>query len=128
MKLKDAAKYLPFVQAAAEGKTIQTVFGMGTRHEQWEDILAGEDFDPQNFECYRIKPSPKLRPFKPEEVPMGAVILFPNGNKAVVTGLWDNLVKLGVIGKSLKLEDVTDCKYSIDGEKTWKDFGVLETE
>jgi hypothetical protein len=45
MKLKDTAKYLPFVQVLADGKIVEYQV--------------------------RIKPTPTLRPWKPEEVPVG---------------------------------------------------------
>ena len=50
MNKENAAKYLPFVTAMAEGKTIQISRG----GSGWEDA---ENLEFTNFpECYRIKP------------------------------------------------------------------------
>jgi hypothetical protein len=63
----EAKEFIPLIQAWANGRIIQlkTTSNPG----QWTD--APDDIAwnslPQN---YRVKPEPKLRPWKPEEVPL----------------------------------------------------------
>lgn len=62
MTREEAKKYLPIMQAFAEGKTIQYLDDRGF----WNDIKTCVSFD-YNISCYRIKPEPKYRPFKTQE-------------------------------------------------------------
>lgn len=62
-----AAELLPIITAFAEGKTIQFLAFNG----EWSDVPSPAWDDRSK---YRIKPTPTLRPWKPEEVPVGAVV------------------------------------------------------
>lgn len=87
MITKDNAKqWLPLVQAMAEGKTIQIVTHL-PGGAQW---LDAKRINPEAYPAaeYRIKPEPKLRPWKAEEAPKtfvardktsGHYILIENG-------------------------------------------------
>jgi hypothetical protein len=56
MDRSNAAKYLPFVQALAEGKELQIQLNDGT----WSNIGTHVDVSfSEPPECYRIKPKPK---------------------------------------------------------------------
>ena len=56
MTREEAKELLPFIQAFAEGKTIQVL-----ANDTWKD----EDYPFMEVLChYRIKPEPKYRPFK----------------------------------------------------------------
>lgn len=68
MITKDNAKqWLPLVRAMAEGKTIQVRGDMGG----WFDVVSGCLTDLRDGVArYRIKPEPKLRPWKAEEAPL----------------------------------------------------------
>ena len=64
-----AAHFIPIFQAYSEGKDIEFFDG-----SKWTIINKEEptfDYNPCN---YRVKQAPKLRPWKPEEVPVGAAI------------------------------------------------------
>ena len=61
---------LPIIQAFVEGKTVECK-KWGKNHV-WEAVVEPR-FDADASE-YRIKPESKLRPWKPEEVPIGAVV------------------------------------------------------
>jgi hypothetical protein len=130
MNLSQAKDYLPFIQAAAEGKTIQRWDG-----STWADWLPDENIefsDPP--EKYRIKPSPKLRPWKPEEVPVGCLLKdksldFSLESISVLLcrrGAWCHYMD----HMSAKMTaDTTEAllkkfTHSIDGGKTWKPCGV----
>lgn len=122
MKLSQAKEYLPFVQAAAEGKTIQW------KHETgWIDFEEDCNFSDPAHE-YRIKPEPKLRPWKPEEVPMLA--WYKRKGEA---NEWMTLAGISSYGKGVRLSLGTgwvqafeELEHSTDGGKTWQPCGVIE--
>lgn len=64
MNRKQAKKYLPIMQAFAEGKIIQVKI----KDNLWYELDSDEGLifnrNPKN---YRVKPEPKYRPFKNEE-------------------------------------------------------------
>lgn len=61
MTIEEAKKFLPIIQAYAEGKTIQINYPP----TGWKDIyLPSFNGSPSS---YRIKPEPKCRPFKDAE-------------------------------------------------------------
>lgn len=120
-----AKELLPIITAFAEGKTIQY---LNTSNE-WE---ADEDlnFGSTPFR-YRIKPEPKLRPWKPGEVPLGAIIRSKSNpqNWAMVTGCLDGKVKIGIVGFDCDADFSNphlSCEHSIDGGKQWLPCGVEE--
>lgn len=83
MKLSQAKEYLPFVQAAAEGKTIQVRFGHG-----WCDRVTDTGFaEPPDH--YRIKPTPKLRAWRPEEG-VGKVVRHKSSGSISIISDWDS--------------------------------------
>tara|TARA_R110000868_G_scaffold71743_4_gene209809 strand:- start:360 stop:719 length:360 start_codon:yes stop_codon:yes gene_type:complete len=66
MTRERAKELLPVITAFAEGKDIEIRID-----DHWHLVVEttwGRDAD------YRIKPSPVLRPWRPEEVPVGAVV------------------------------------------------------
>jgi hypothetical protein len=139
VKQSEAKDFIPLLQAWAEGKTLQThMCG------DWRDIGNGTTlwFD-KPINLYRIKPSPKLRAWKPEEVPVGAKFRCRNRELTIVGA--------GVAGHKTFRADalflsyendnwypgnyfyLADCltseskpEYSLDGGKTWLPCGVME--
>lgn len=61
MNRKEVAELLTFIQAFAEGKTIE--FKDKRFKDEWEEISVFPNSWFKSFE-YRIKPEPKYRPFK----------------------------------------------------------------
>ena len=131
MKLSQAKEYLPFVQAAAEGKIIQ---------HKTPGLYDWKDCDPQigYFEdndndhiVFRIKPEPKLRPWKPEEVPVGCLVCQKNRdsiyNKYVLISLNGESVNFGRYGECASMQHLLDMmEHSTDHGKTWLPCGILE--
>lgn len=80
---------------------------------------------------YRVKPQPKLRPWKPEEVPVGAQIrnnmktwvalIIGRNSTSVVTPVFNSYPDCGSFEEALK-----KYEHSTDGGVTWKPCGVLE--
>lgn len=130
-----AKELLPIIQAFAEGKTVQLKL---SSWDDWKDY-ADPNFS-QHSSCYRIKPEePTFRPWKPEEVPVGALIKWKNGSLNAYLGrpmliLCYNQQKagiqfydgLGYLNSHDLLGCLKSCEHSLDGGKTWLPCGVLE--
>lgn len=132
MKLSQAKDYLPFVQAAAEGKVIQQ-----KNIHRWCDMNAIEEVSwcdkPEN---YRIKPTPALRPWKPEEVPVGCLLCDESLDYSLPThmvliarrGEWCSFIDhdSGKIIDATPKTMLEKYKHSLDKGKTWLPCGVEE--
>lgn len=109
------------------GKKIQ-VKRTNVLDDTWTDFIGTDpSFDSTVWE-WRVKPEPKLRPWKPEEVPVGAlVILECRKLKGIILSI-DLTCGTVLIGKhELPISELhTDLKHSLDGGKTWHPCGVLE--
>ena len=109
----------------------------------WNDITA-PDWDWANYD-YRVKPSPKLRAWKPEEVPVGALIRRRHLPKIVAVILAVHIDEslgsyCGILSNpnAVSSEFVTDwftyhgghsgdrVEHSTDHGKTWLPCGVME--
>lgn len=133
MKIHEAKKYLPIVKALAEGKTVEYREIDGGI---WTNIGVCGDVDWFGYHDtkreFRIKPEPKLRPWRPEEVPHGCFIC--NYDRDGLTGPWWMIVGIFEYGVSLghaadqpgytSLKE--NYKHSTDGGRTWLPCGVEE--
>ena len=136
MYLEDLKNFIPILQAAAEGKTIQ--YRCYATCGDWTDFYVGETlhFD-MPLEDYRIKPEPKFRPWKPEEVPVGALIRFMTVGNTIVgqyliiasdfAGIvYSNTESKPVLQKT-GLANIMNYEHSLDHGKTWLPCGVMES-
>ncbi len=132
MTPQQAKELLPIITAFAEGKTIEFKSHKGI----WSDCIRCE-LDFSNLpECYRIKPEPKLRPWKPEEVPVGAVVAScpSRSNRYVITAVWKGEVHLNGSPHACDDEKSPNINtivgpvyhYTTDFGKTWLPCGVVE--
>lgn len=114
-------------QAFADGRLeFHSSFG-------WESLEGKADFD-WNNDRYRIKPEKpesKLRPWREDEVPLGAWLRAIN--KSDVGDFEALLLRerdaryAYASGKGTTFQDCLDnYEHSIDGGKTWKPCGVEE--
>ncbi len=114
---------LPVIEAFAAGKVVQV------RVEQrWHDAYDLEFTE--SADDYRIKPEPKLRPWKVEEVPVGALVrtkIKPE-HRYLITSVCSVGVSLGRFegANYQEVELLSNFEHSIDGGKTWKECGVYE--
>lgn len=73
---------------------------------------------------------PKLREWKPEEVPFGCWIREKNNPKNItmVTAIYKGAVKIGLVGlNDLDIYPMHEkAEYSTDNGATWKPCGVME--
>lgn len=134
MKLSQVKEFLPFIQALAEGKTVEWQSLTGS----WIELQpSSEHFMTSDAGRYRIKPTPTLRPWRPEEVPVGAIVRDPKYNSVwLITALWEQhkgsgdyrvFLNGGNYEEGHKLEYFTDDKmlYSLDHGVSWKPCGIL---
>lgn len=138
MKLSQAKEYLPFVQAAAEGKTIQYRSDVSGK---WVDLEPENTFGINRYGLngydneidgeLRIKPQPKLRAWGEYEVPVGVLIKanwWTSGVAMIVSRGTDMFTITGNAEQTgVTREDaLVDYKYSPDHGKTWLPCGVME--
>lgn len=125
MKQREAVKYRSEIAALADGKTIQY---RHARSDGWQDI------DDPSFaiDCeYRIKPEPKLRPWRPEEVPVGAWLrrkMPPTGYHVwLIVGVSASSGDVAFSQDSHRsLEEILNYEHSTDNGATWRPCGVME--
>lgn len=119
---------LPLIQAFAEGKCVQNVSMNG---KEW--ITMTTLHFQASVDSYRIAPEPKLRPWKPEEVPVGAWLKH-SGNPTNWRGIIIASKGTAILVPSeanIMWEDVDDIGcylHSTDGGKTWHPCGVMEEQ
>ena len=124
MNKHNAKDYLPLMQALSEGKTIQIdVSGSNS----WSDVNNTDFAFSPNY--YRIKPEPKLRPWTPEEVPVG---IYITAGSIIYSVVAYNTINNGIriiedsrIRELSVLQLFNDWKYSSDNGKTWHPCGVI---
>ena len=94
MNTKQCKEYLPYVQAAAEGKTIQS----NTSAFGWADCTCDIELFP--VDSLRIKPVTTLRPWTADEVPIGAVVRNKNDPriKRIIIGVNEQYAYLAAGG------------------------------
>lgn len=123
MKQIEAKQFLPLIQAWSEGKEIQM---FGYSENDWIDCTEVAFCDPPSK--YRIKPTPRLRPWRPEEVPLGAIARRKDNpaQRTILVGISEK----GIYGALLcasRTEDVMNLyEHSTDGGKNWLPCGVME--
>jgi len=120
------------VQAWIDGKRIQVKQGADT----WESF-TGNWPSVANPQCFwRPAPTPKLRPWRPEEVPVGAQIRHSdwdgkNYGRFAIAGVdrdtisWMKEGGFGVTTLQNLIEN-NGYSHSTDGGKTWLPCGVME--
>lgn len=134
MTREQAKALLPIIQAWAEGKTIQHLSDSHT----WHDGDMYFDFS-DSSNRYRIKPTPTLRPWRPKEVPVGALVRYRKERKEELTGMrgFEMALIVGVSGHRILLPAglscnfafntmLLNCEHSLDNGKTWLPCGVME--
>ena len=129
MNIEQTKEAIRVMQAFVDGKEVQRHGKHWNPKESlkpdWSDINEPcWDFD----NCYyRIKPTPVLRPWTADEVPLGAWIKSKHDHwKSLILEV-DKLGKICVYGGTIFREAALEHhEHSLDGGKTWKPCGVEE--
>lgn len=119
MTPKETKQMLPIMTAFANGETVEHC-----SQNQWTVVEDPGWGDVPS--CYRIKP--KLRPWKPDEVPVGAIIRAREGYKRLV------ITEVNAIGWTAggltyafgELRQFTEWKWPQEPETAWRPIGVPE--
>jgi len=114
------------IQAHKEGKVIQHE----TNKIWYDNHCPSFNFDNCTF---RVKPEPKLRPWKPKEVPMPCLLRTTNGQIRwlilAVSSVGIATANSQTSGNTcvVSFQDVCNHnEHSTDGGKTWKPCGIEE--
>lgn len=126
MTREDAKTMWPLIKQWSEGAELQI-----KHSSEWSTVKGGVDFSYEEHR-YRIKPTPKLRAWRAEEVPVGRLIRYKlttegyNHLPALIIDSQDCPDQV-VFGRSVKMETsvaLRDCEHSLDYGKTWLPCGV----
>lgn len=129
MNIETANKWLPMIKAVADGVGVQ-YFDLedgwiDCREDGYPKFMSG-DLNPSH---YRVKPTPKIRAWNPEEVPVGASIKLKGGaRRSLISCCGGSLHEFYILeGHYITCNDALE-KYvhSTDFGKTWKPCGVEE--
>ncbi len=127
MTANETKALLPILLAFAERKTIQYK-DSGMR--QWVDIDPSQSIHFVEPNCYRIKTTLTYRPWKPEEVPVGAVLrhktVAPLCRRMILQSN-DNGIILPYCSTVYKYsfeEILRDYEHSLNQGHTWLPCGV----
>lgn len=131
MTRETARQWIPILEAYADGKTIEH----RTLHNDWYECEYLSFDSPLGPSSYRIKLESRLRPWRIEEVPVGAMVRM-KGNKdyrsIIICAEPQASFPLRVGHSSNKggytLKDAMEqLEYSLDmGKYTWHPCGVME--
>jgi hypothetical protein len=121
MKREHAKELLPLIAAWADGKVIEY-----SSDGEWFK-LPQETTWSRTLEFYRIKPEPKLRAWKPDEVPVGALARWKEqtATRFLITACHSQNIYAGFDGLSYDVV-FRKIEHSTDHGKTWKPCGVEE--
>lgn len=102
-------------------------------NERWLDLPPERGYVLWNENIIRRNPSPKLRPWKADEVPVGAVIRM-KGLTAKMLLTEYNGTGYCFFGAGPHIQAYTpsrmlnECDHSTDGGRTWLPCGVMEEQ
>jgi hypothetical protein len=107
---KEAIKVM---QAFVDGKEVQA---RDVGLERWNAVIIPR-WNLEDFE-YRIKPTPTLRPWTADEVPLGSIMR--------TKGLEGRCIIIDTETSDDRSYWLNAREHSTDGGKTWKPCGVME--
>jgi hypothetical protein len=112
VNIEETKEAIRVMQAYVDGKEVQTMYD-----EKWQTT----NINSWNwFDCnYRIKPTPVLRPWTADEVPLGAWIRYKRA-------LHDRSILAWTSKQADRDMWLDEREHSTDGGKTWLPCGVVE--
>jgi hypothetical protein len=121
---------LPIIQAYVDGRDVQ--YKNSFTGYQWETALKNGSLEFGLDSEYRIKPEPKLRPWRMDEVPVGALVRFRGSmaSRVLITGVYNGQIYDSSVTTGFQKYGPEDAlrllEHSTDGGKTWEPCGVQE--
>jgi hypothetical protein len=111
MNIEETKEAIRIMQAFVDGKEVEHWY-----YEMWVKIHVPR-WDWGNTE-YRIKPTPVLRPWTADEVPLGSIMR--------TKGLEGRCIIIDTETSDDRSYWLNAREHSTDGGKTWKPCGVME--
>ncbi len=100
------------------------------RSKDWESYPYGASYynisSLEEFSSYRCKPTLTLRPWRPEEVPVGAQLMTPSGDRCLIVCISIVNVYYSNDNSYVSLTEIASFpkwKHSTDQGKTWQPCG-----
>lgn len=122
--MKTNIEKIAVMQAFVDGKRIES-----SRHGEIWDEIKNPCWNWQEYD-YRVVREPKLRPWKPEEVPVGALYKCAGGVSVILASHDNKMFFTNSRGEiTYNILDHAAFRgglFSTDGGKTWQPCGVLE--
>jgi hypothetical protein len=121
MNIEQTKEAIRIMQAFVDGKEVQSMYD-----GKWASVTVPRwNWDDTQ---YRIKPTPVLRPWTADEVPLGAWLRYKGNNQSIRMLIVCNL-QIGLCGYQTNypydyLRD--EMEHSTDNGKTWLPCGVME--
>ena len=113
MNIEQTKEAIRVMQAFVDGKEVQA---RDVGLERWNAVIIPR-WNLEDFE-YRIKPTPTLRPWTADEVPLGSIMR--------TKGLEGRCIIIDTETSDDRSYWLNAREHSTDGGKTWKPCGVME--
>lgn len=128
MKRETAKKWADLYAAYAAGKTVQWRI---RPNAGWEDVNESHPTinGDRRLDNFRIKPEPKLRPWNPDDVPVGAQFRFKGQtvDRWLISGTSSAAIRV-LDDLNVRCYDFNTafdrCEWSNDNGETWHPCGV----
>ena len=114
MNIEETKEAIRIMQAFVDGKEVQA---RDVGLERWNAVIIPR-WNLEDFE-YRIKPTPTIRPWTADEVPLGAWMRTKHNPEGRYLLQWVAL-------QSERDMWLNDREHSTDNGKTWHPCGVME--
>lgn len=119
MTKENAKEFLPLVEALIRREKIEAWDG-----DKWVEVANPVFSGPPDH--YRIKPRPKFRPWRADEVPVGALLRRKDDSaRWLIVGAKDNDIAYSQ-SSTKTLDALERFEHSTDGGLNWKPCGVEE--
>jgi hypothetical protein len=113
MNIEQTKEAIKVMQAFVDGKEVQA---RDVGLERWNAVIIPR-WNLEDFE-YRIKPTPTLRPWTADEVPLGSIMR--------TKGLEGRCIIIDTETSDDRSYWLNAREHSTDGGKTWHPCGVME--
>lgn len=119
------------VVGRAKGKSVYCWVGVKSNNglDSWTNLGRGFEAEEEPTDLIAPWTEPKLRPWRREEVPIGAAIRAKNAkiwHLIVEVNAMDDSFKAGISFVGDSMFAFESCEYSLDGGRTFLPCGIME--